>query len=208
MASKSKSREILYPHSSFIETFHDALIQQSGNSGHINRAMVSGCLDWVRTEVYNYVPYPGLLRKAAAILYSYITFHPFVDGNKRTALMTASFFFFINGHTLFIPDDSADFTLSIAERAGLEPKPTPGEEIERIAAWLRPNVHRPILSSFVYHLIRNSLPPGSDTQALLNHPQWDRYYQTWRIATTERFKKLLGRWPGAHPYNTKTDVAK
>ncbi len=201
MANKSNAREILYPDSSFVEKFHDTLIEQSGTEGYVNRAMVSGCLDLVRTEIYDHVPYPGLLKKAGAILYFYIIFHPFLDGNKRTALMTASYFFFINGRTLFIPNDSADFTLGIAERAGLEPKPTPHDEIERIAAWLEPNVRRPLLSRFAYYLIRSTLPSGSDTQALLKHPAWDRYYQTWRIATTERFKKLLTRWPGTHPHN-------
>ena len=31
------------------------------------------------------------------MMYAYVAFHQFSDGNKRTALMVTSFFFFLNG---------------------------------------------------------------------------------------------------------------
>ncbi len=101
-----KNNEILYPPISFVETFHEILVRQSGEPGYLRRDMVTACIDWSKTEIYDYVPFPGLLKRGAAILYAYIIFHLFVDGNKRTALMTSSFFFFINGYSLGIPDDS------------------------------------------------------------------------------------------------------
>ncbi len=93
--AKYRHLEILYPSSTHIEDFHSTLIKQRGETGYVSTGMVEGCLEWAKTEVFNFTPFPGLLKRAAAIMYAYITFHPFADGNKRTGLMTTSFFFFI-----------------------------------------------------------------------------------------------------------------
>ena len=178
-----------------MKTFHEILIQQRGMPGIMSKDMVNGCIEWAKTKVFDYAPFPGIFRRAAAILYAYIVFHPFVDGNKRTALMTSSFFFFMNGLTLKIPDDSPEFTVSVAERAP-DPGLSPQEEIERIANWFKPNVVQPRLLTFLYRRIRNQLSPIATAESLLGHPLWNYYYRAWRIETTGRFKKLLAKWPG------------
>lgn len=81
--------------------------------------MIQGSLQWAETSVFDYDPYPGIFQRAAAILYAYSIDHAFLDGNKRTALMTSSFFFFLNGYTLNIPDDSPEFTVKIVERSAI-----------------------------------------------------------------------------------------
>lgn len=40
------------------------------------------------------------IAKAIALLYGIIRFHPFLDANKRTALLAASTFLLMNGYTL------------------------------------------------------------------------------------------------------------
>ncbi len=42
-------------------------------------------------------PYPTLLEKAAALLHSLTTSHPFMDGNKRVAFVTTDVFLKLNG---------------------------------------------------------------------------------------------------------------
>lgn len=44
--------------------------------------------------------YPGIFDKAAALLQSLLKNHPFVDGNKRTALSSAGLFLRINRYRL------------------------------------------------------------------------------------------------------------
>jgi len=44
--------------------------------------------------------YPDIFSKAAALMHSIIKSHPFVDGNKRTAITTASIFLLRNGYCL------------------------------------------------------------------------------------------------------------
>ncbi len=159
--------------------------------------MVQGSLDYAQTMVFGHDPFPGIFKRAAAILYAYTIDHAFLDGNKRTALMTTSFFFFINGYLFSIPDDSPEFTVSIVEAAAKEPTIVE-DEINRIANWLQPQVSTTRLWRLLYRLIRGSLPKDAGAGALFHHPAWNRYYNLWRDETAKRFKALLPSWPGAH----------
>jgi len=42
--------------------------------------------------------YPDVFSKAAALIHSLVLNHPFVDGNKRTAIVSTARFLFINGY--------------------------------------------------------------------------------------------------------------
>ena len=117
MKKERKARLILYPRAAHVEKFHDILIKQKGVEGYHRKEMIQGSLDWVQTEIFEYNPFPGVFERAAAILFAYTINHAFLDGNKRTALMTSSFFFFLNGYNLNIPEDSPEFTVSIVEQA-------------------------------------------------------------------------------------------
>ena len=69
---------------------------------------------------------------AAAYAFGIVRNHPFVDGNKRTAFMTAVFFLELNGHRFTANEVEATLrTLALAA----------GEIDEaEFAAWLRENV--------------------------------------------------------------------
>ncbi|HEX8949837.1 MAG TPA: type II toxin-antitoxin system death-on-curing family toxin [Dissulfurispiraceae bacterium] len=59
--------------------------------------------------------YPGLFQKAAALFESLVKNHPFVDGNKRTAIAAAGLFLRINGHVLETSQREMEkFTLRMA----------------------------------------------------------------------------------------------
>jgi len=182
--------EILYPPLFFVEDFHNTLIQQRGSQGYVSKGMVGGCIEWAKTEVYNFIPFPGVLKRAAAMMYAYVTFHPFADGNKRTALMVTSFFLFINGYSFEITDDSPDFALQVAKRCS-DDRHNPTEEIERIATWLRPKITRPVLTTSIYRRARSRLSQNAGMMDLLKSSSWATYYILWRIETTKRFRELL-----------------
>lgn len=73
--------------------------------------------------------YPGLADKAAALLVGLSRNHPFLDGNKRTAIGAVNVFLRANGSRLgFDSDDEvADFVESVAQGA---------VQHEFIGAWL------------------------------------------------------------------------
>lgn len=59
--------------------------------------------------------YPDLFHKAAAIMESLIKNHPFIDGNKRTAITAAGIFLGMNGYSLETSQKELEkFTLHMA----------------------------------------------------------------------------------------------
>lgn len=61
--------------------------------------------------------YPTLFHKAAALAESLIKNHPFMDGNKRTAITSTAIFLQLNGYTLNAPQrELVDFALALATK--------------------------------------------------------------------------------------------
>jgi death-on-curing protein len=59
--------------------------------------------------------YPTLHLKAAALLESLIRNHAFIDGNKRTAVLSVMFFYFLNDwESLLSEDEWFDLTVGVA----------------------------------------------------------------------------------------------
>jgi death-on-curing protein len=60
--------------------------------------------------------YHDIFAKAASLLDSLVRNHPFVDGNKRTAITSAALFLLINGYTLRAENEEiVRFTLACAQ---------------------------------------------------------------------------------------------
>lgn len=55
--------------------------------------------------------YPNLMAKAAALCFSLVMNHPFVDGNKRTGHAAMETFLVLNGHELDAPVDEQERTI-------------------------------------------------------------------------------------------------
>ncbi len=66
--------------------------------------------------------YPDIFFKSAALMESLIKNHPFIDGNKRTAITSSAIFLQVNGHNLKASQEELErFTLKMAvEKVSLE----------------------------------------------------------------------------------------
>jgi death-on-curing protein len=73
--------------------------------------------------------YPDVAAKAAALMHSLVSNHPFVDGNKRVGAAAAELFLEVNSWSLHAEDDDLEeVTLAVAR----------GEiAAEALAIWLR-----------------------------------------------------------------------
>ena len=72
-----------------------------------------------RTSLGSTDKYPSLELKAAALLHSLVTSHPFHNGNKRTGLVSTLAFLEHNGKRFTAPDDELfDFVLAVANKEG------------------------------------------------------------------------------------------
>jgi len=117
------------------------------------------------------------------MMYAYTTFHAFSDGNKRTALMSTSFFFHLNHYYLVITDDAPEFTRDFATTC-LDKPHVAIDEIRKTADWLRPKIV-PLPSGFgrgilSFLMILNPLEDSG----------WETFFGPWLDDTRRRFLSL------------------
>lgn len=141
---------VFFPTARVVDVFHRIVITQRGEAGYVSEGLVKGALEWAMTDVYKFIPFPSLLLKAAALMYAYTCFHPYSDGNKRTALMATSFFLELNSYSLEIPDDAPEFARELALRTLDTTEHDPSFEIKRVAKWLRNYIKQPFWKRFNY----------------------------------------------------------
>ena len=87
-----------------IHAMHEELIAEHGGSSGVRD---QGLLESALARPQNLLAYgkPSLAEMGAA--YAFGNNHPFVDGNKRTALMAANVFLGLNGQRLIAPEAEA-----------------------------------------------------------------------------------------------------
>lgn len=109
---------------------HSRLIQSTGGSHGIrDLSMLLSSLGRPQATFDGNDLYDDLFSKAASLLDSLIRNHPFMDGNKRTAITAAALFMKLNGFSLVVSNaEMARFTLACAQS-----KVT----LEEISAWMR-----------------------------------------------------------------------
>jgi death-on-curing protein len=115
---------------------HARLIQRTGGSvGVLDIGLLESAMARPRATFEGKDLYPSVWHKAAALMHSLIMNHPFVDGNKRTALTAAGLFLALNGHTLAASNE---------EVLGLTRQVVRGEiDLPSIAAWLESHCQTP-----------------------------------------------------------------
>jgi death-on-curing protein len=123
---------------------HVRLIQRTGGSAGVrDMGLLESALARPQATFGHNDLYPDLWSKAAALMDSLIKNHPFVDGNKRTALAATGIFLELNGHTLTADNEAVlEFTRHVV---------VGGMEIVEMAAWLE----------------AHSQPPGEDYAQLM-----------------------------------------
>lgn len=81
-------------------------------------------------------PFDNIFTKAASLMEAIIRLHPFTDGNKRTGLLAAFAYLYVNGYYLAIPLDAVRFTVRIASEENPDQEKIT-QLINEIAQWLK-----------------------------------------------------------------------
>jgi death-on-curing protein len=113
---------------------HTILVEQTGGSrGLRDLGRLESVIASQTQSVFGQDLYEGKLEKAAALIRGVISDHPFVDGNKRTAMLVGLTFLKINDIKLSMPKGSIeDFAVRIAvDRL----------DIKDITKWLEQHTH-------------------------------------------------------------------
>lgn len=80
---------------------HDMLIEKFGGShGVRDLGLIESALARPSAGFGDYEAYPDIHLKSVVLAHSLLKNHPFIDGNKRTAMMAMEQFLFINGLTI------------------------------------------------------------------------------------------------------------
>ncbi len=109
---------------------HSRLIAETGG-GHGVRdlGMLLSALGRPQATFEEKDLYPDLFSKTAALMDSLVRNHPFMDGNKRTAITSSALFLRMNGYRLVVENDEmVRFTLACAQSEC---------SFDKIADWFR-----------------------------------------------------------------------
>ena len=112
---------------------HRQIAEHGGSEGLRDEGLLLSALARPQNLLAYGEPAPDLASLAAAYAYGIARNHPFVDGNKRTALVAARTFLILNGVDLkATQDDKVLAFLNLAEGAISE---------EELADWIRKRIH-------------------------------------------------------------------
>lgn len=108
---------------------HEKVIEETGgNKGLLNFSNLKASVSRPFAAFGDQELFSDLTVKVAAQIHAISSYHPFVDGNKRTALVAADVCLRLNGYRLTNSDDVESFFWSIAR----------GEKsVEDIEAWVK-----------------------------------------------------------------------
>ena len=107
---------MIYVKPSGIRKIHDYVIESlGGESGLLNPSMLEVASERPRTIVYGHEPFATLIAKAAALGYELIVGHPFVDGNKRTAIASMFTMLWANSVFMTIPPYIVKYSIQAAK---------------------------------------------------------------------------------------------
>src|SRR3990167_11091148 len=104
---------------------HSVVIDETGGSHGVRDGGAIVSLEHLpKQEAFGKELYPSLFQKAGLYIRNIIFSHPFIDGNKRTAMITADVFLQLNGYAIVVPVGGVEhFAISIIiKRLGLDAK--------------------------------------------------------------------------------------
>ena len=114
-----------------VERLHDFVLAELGGGGPgvLDAGRIEAAVARMASGVGDDEFFPSLHEKAAALLASLIQGHPFVDGNKRTAMLAANALLELNGWRLeFSAEEVIEFAIAVA---------THRLDFDDIVRWLR-----------------------------------------------------------------------
>lgn len=114
---------------------HEMIIATTGGKGGVRDfVMLHGAVSRPQATFAGKDLYPGIHKKAAALMHSLLLNHAFEDGNKRTSIAVCERFLFVNGYAMVATSkQKVAFTLDIEAKTF---------DFDAITAWLKKHTKR------------------------------------------------------------------
>ena len=120
----NEKANIVYPTVEEIYTAHEESINNYGGlqgDREDTKGKIEAAIGRAQSGYGDQEFYPSLFEKAAVLLHSIVTTHPFVDGNKRTGFLSAIYFLHENGISVEESHELADIIIQVAsDEAGYD----------------------------------------------------------------------------------------
>lgn len=114
-----------------IYIYTEVIRRTGGEPGITNEGLLESVLNKPLVTFEGEELYPDLFTKVAVFIYAFISGRPFVDGNKRTALLCAMFLLRTNGYQVIAPRDGL-----VELIGGIE---SGQNKVDHLVTWLRKN---------------------------------------------------------------------
>ncbi len=108
---------------------HDQIERYGGSHGVRDLPLLESALQRPQSSFMGEDLYPTLFDKAAALVHSILLNHPFLDGNKRTSMVSGAYFLSLNGFRLKVSQkEFVEAALNIESKKW---------NLEQISEWLK-----------------------------------------------------------------------
>ncbi|HEV3191946.1 MAG TPA: type II toxin-antitoxin system death-on-curing family toxin [Polyangiaceae bacterium] len=97
-----------------VERIHEEALRAGGAAGVLDRNLLISAVEMPRSTFDGVPLYPSIAEMAAAYAWGIARNHPFVDGNKRTALLTALTFLAVHGQTIRLGPEWVEIMVRVA----------------------------------------------------------------------------------------------
>lgn len=105
-----------------------------------DKGLLDSIAERPKQQYYNKIFYRDVYHQCASIMEGVIRWHPFIDGNKRTALIAAYTYMALNGYFMVVPFSAVRFSVLIAKDDTIN--------LDDIARWLKKLTAR---NRLIYH---------------------------------------------------------
>jgi len=123
------SDEIIHIHERVVKKFKIT-------SGIINRGLIDAIVKRPMTQIgKSFIPFDNPYKKAASLMEGIIRWHPFADGNKRTALLVMIYYMSKEEYGVALPLSAVRLTVEIAKNEKTDEKSTK-KLIKKISNWI------------------------------------------------------------------------
>lgn len=112
---------------------YDQIEKYGGSHGLRDLSLLESAIFRPQTTFGNEELYASIYTKAAALMHSLLLNHPFVDGNKRTSVVSCLVFLRMNGKSIRVSQkELVNVALSVESKKW---------DVEQLANWLEKNCH-------------------------------------------------------------------
>jgi death on curing protein len=109
-----KIENVVFLDAEIAEEIHRDALTHGGRDGLLDRSLLISAIETPKTTFDGQPLYPSLAEMAATYVWGIVRNHPFVDGNKRTALRVALAFLETNGKNLTVGMEWVDLLERVA----------------------------------------------------------------------------------------------